>query len=185
MAIPLNERRFPMTDEQYRQALALFRYGLIAEFTHLPAGGPGLYARLREKAQADYVIPGTTRTRVAPETLRHWLKDDRRGGFDALLPKGRADRGRSRALPEAVADALLTFSSSRAQPRSMPMPTASCGAIVRARVSMPIPRLLPRAIPASRCVTCVRANPTTGSEAHISHPLRLHPLPLRARALAR
>jgi len=98
-----------MTDEQYRQALALFRYGLIAEFTHLPAGSPGLYARLREKARADYVIPGTTRTRVAPETLRHWLKDYRRGGFEALLPKGRADRGRSRALPQAVADALMSL----------------------------------------------------------------------------
>lgn len=98
-----------MSDEHDRQTLALFRYGLIAEFTHLPAGSPGLYARLREKANADYVIPGTTRTRVAPETLRHWLKDYRRGGFDALLPKGRADRGRSRALPQAVADALIAF----------------------------------------------------------------------------
>lgn len=98
-----------MTDQQYRQALALFRYGLIAEFTRLPAGSPGLYARLREKANADYLIPGTTRTRVAPETLRHWLKDYRRGGFDALLPKGRADRGCSRALPQAVADALLSL----------------------------------------------------------------------------
>jgi putative transposase len=98
-----------MSVEDYRQALALFRYGLIAEFTHLPAGSPGLYARLREKANADYVIPGTTRTRVAPETLRHWLKDYRRGGFEALLPKGRADRGRSRALPQAVADALITL----------------------------------------------------------------------------
>jgi putative transposase len=104
-----------MTDEQYRQALALFRYGLIGELTHLPAGSPGLYARLREKARADYVIPGTTRTRVAPETLRHWLKDYRRGGFEALLPKGRADRGRSRALPQAVADALMSLKDE--QPR--------------------------------------------------------------------
>ena len=54
---------------QYRQALALFRYGLIAEFIQLPAGSRGLYARLREKANADYTIPGSTRTRVAPETL--------------------------------------------------------------------------------------------------------------------
>jgi len=96
-----------MTDTQYRQALALFRYGLIAEFIQLPAGSRGLYARLRDKARAEYTIPGSTRTRVAPETLRHWLKDYRRGGFDALLPKGRADRGRSRALPQAVADALV------------------------------------------------------------------------------
>ena len=59
-----------MTDDQYRQALALFRYGLIAEFIQLPAGSRGLYARLREKANADYTIPGSTRTRVAPETSR-------------------------------------------------------------------------------------------------------------------
>ena len=98
-----------MTDAEYRQALALFRYGLIAEFIQLPAGSRGLYAQLREKARADYTIPGSQRTRVAPETLRHWLKDYRRGGFDALLPKGRADRGHSRALPQAVADALLSL----------------------------------------------------------------------------
>ena len=98
-----------MTDAHYRQALALFRYGLIAEFIQLPAGSRGLYARLRDKAKADYTIPGTTRTRVAPETLRHWLKDYRRGGFDALLPKGRVDRGRSRALPKALADALVSL----------------------------------------------------------------------------
>ena len=54
-----------MTDAHYRQALALFRYGLIAEFIQLPAGSRGLYARLREKARAEYTIPGSTRTRVA------------------------------------------------------------------------------------------------------------------------
>ena len=104
-----------MTDAQYRQALALFRYGLIAEFLQLPAGSRGLYRRLREKATTDYTIPGSTRTRVAPETLRHWLKDYRRGGFDALLPKGRADRGRSRALPQAVADALMSLKDEQPQ----------------------------------------------------------------------
>jgi putative transposase len=98
-----------MTNDEYRQALALFRYGLIADLIQLPPGSPGLYAKLREKANADYTIPGSTRTRVAPETLRHWLKDYRRGGFDALLPKGRADRGRSRTLPQALADALISL----------------------------------------------------------------------------
>lgn len=111
-------------NEHDRQALALFRYGLIAEFVQLPAGSRGLYARLRDKANADYVIPGTTRTRVAPETLRHWLKDYRRGGFEALMPKARADLGRSRALPQAVADALITFKDEQ--------PTRSIPELIRA-----------------------------------------------------
>jgi transposase InsO family protein len=130
-----------MSDEQYRQALALFRYGLIAEFIQLPAGSRGLYARLREKASAEYTIPGTTRTRVAPETLRHWLKDYRRGGFDALLPKGRADQGRSRTLPQALCDALVSLKDehpglsipqliralreSGAAPASVPLPAST------------------------------------------------------------
>ena len=98
-----------MTDTQGAQATALFRYGLIADFIHLPAGSPGLYARLREKAAADYTIPGSKRIRVAPETLRHWLKEYRRGGFDALAPKGRCDQGHSRALPQALAEALVSL----------------------------------------------------------------------------
>lgn len=98
-----------MPDTPERQAMALFRYGLIAELLQLPAGERGQYARLRAKAAADYSIPGSTRTRVAPETLRHWIKDYRRGGFDALVPRGRTDSGRSRALPQAVSDALLSL----------------------------------------------------------------------------
>lgn len=98
-----------MTQPDPRQTVALFRYGLIAEFVHLPLGSPGLYAKLREKANQAYTIPGSTRTRVAVETLRDWLKSYRRGGFDALLPKPRTDRGRSRALPPAIADSLLSL----------------------------------------------------------------------------
>ena len=89
------------------RAVALFRYGLIAEFVHLPANTPGLYARLQHKAEQPYSIPGSTRTRVAAETLRDWLKSYRRGGFDALLPKARSDRGHSRALAPGLADRLL------------------------------------------------------------------------------
>ncbi len=95
------------TPTDHRHAVALFRYGLIADLVHLPPGAKGLYALLEAKAARDYTIPGSARTRVAPETLRDWLKHYRRGGFDALLPKPRTDRGRSRALPPAVVDVLL------------------------------------------------------------------------------
>jgi len=88
-----------VTHDDYRQALALFRYGLIAEFISLPPGSPGFYARLREKANADYTIPGSQRTRVAAETLRHWLKDYRRGWIRCAAAQG---TGRSRSLTRTV-----------------------------------------------------------------------------------
>ena len=115
-----------MTDATDRQATALFRYGLIADVLQLPVGSRGLYERLRQKAAADYVIPGSSRTRVAAETLRHWVKAYRHGGFEALYPKGRADRGRSRALPQALADALV--SAKEEQPHlSIPQLIAAVG----------------------------------------------------------
>lgn len=86
--------------------VALFRYGLIADLLHAEAG-QSLNERLRDKAARSHTIPGTHRTRVAVETLRDWLHAYREGGFDALKPKPRADRGRSRAIPGPVADALV------------------------------------------------------------------------------
>ena len=99
---PMND-----ADTDHRQQVALFRYGLIADLVRLEPGSKGLYAKIANKAAGEYTIPGTTRTRVAAETIRDWLKRYRRGGFDALLPKPRSDRGQSRSLPAAVVDALL------------------------------------------------------------------------------
>lgn len=136
-----------MTEPVDPHTIALFRYGLIAELLHQPAGSRGLYARLRQKAAADYSIPGSPRTRVAAETLRHWLKAYRHGGFDALLPKGRADRGRSRALPQAVADALLGLKEQQPQ-LSIPQLIAALGPVLPEAIT-PAPstvhRLLRRA----------------------------------------
>ena len=99
----------PDTRDELRHEVALFRYGLISDVLDLPPGSPGLYQRLHEKAAREYTIPGTHRTRVAAETLRDWLKRYRAGGFDALLPKRRADRGQPRGLPAEVADRLLAL----------------------------------------------------------------------------
>jgi transposase InsO family protein len=97
------------TATDLRHAIALFRYGLIADLVHLPPGTQGLYQQLEAKAAKEYTIPGTHRTRVAAETLRDWLRAYRQGGFDALLPKPRADRGEPRRLPAAVVERLLSL----------------------------------------------------------------------------
>ncbi len=89
--------------------LALFRYGIISDFVNLPPGTRGLYAQIKKKAERDYAIPGSRRTRVAEETIRSWLKKYRTGSFDALLPKERKDKGKARRLPLEVADVLLSI----------------------------------------------------------------------------
>jgi len=99
----------PGTALEVDEAVALFRYGLIADLLHLPPGHRTLHAQLRAKADRDYEIPGSARRRVAAETIRDWLYAYRRGGFDALKPRPRRDTGHTRALPQAVADQLCAL----------------------------------------------------------------------------
>ena len=102
------------SDDDLRQQIALFRYTLIADLVLLPVGTPGTGAMMRAKAEKSYTIPGTTRTRVAAETMRHWINDYRRGGFDALYPKPRTDRGKPRRLPPEVAERLIALKTENA-----------------------------------------------------------------------
>ena len=95
-----------MLDDKTREQIALFRYGLIADLAHRKEEAGGLYSLLREKADRVYEIPGSRRTRVAAETIRDWLADYRRGGFDALRPRARRDQGSTRVIPLGIADML-------------------------------------------------------------------------------
>ena len=98
-------------DEELREAVALFRYGLIADVLRLPLGSREIRRTLNEKSQRTYTIPGTRRTRVAVETMRDWLSLYRTGGFEALYPKTRTDRGRPRRMPPEVAELLVALKS--------------------------------------------------------------------------
>ena len=93
-------------DDQTREQIALFRFGLIADLLHPDGKKRGLSALLREKAERVYDIPGSRRTRVASETIRDWLMAYRRGGFAALRPQVRSDLGNTRAIPQEIADLL-------------------------------------------------------------------------------
>jgi transposase InsO family protein len=97
-----------MVRNDFNEEVALFRYGVIVDFINLPPGTKGLYAQIKKKAEQQYTIPGSRRTKVAEETIRSWLKKYRKGGFDALQPKTRMDKGKARRLPQEVADVLLT-----------------------------------------------------------------------------
>jgi putative transposase len=88
------------------EKLALFRYGLIAPLVleSLPRGE--LTRRAEEIAARQYDIPDSQRISVSVDTLLEWTLRYRRGGFDALAPKPRQDRGQSRAITPQLADLI-------------------------------------------------------------------------------
>lgn len=74
------------------EKMALFRYGhapLVLET--LPRGE--LTQRAREIAARHYQIPGSQRIAVSVDSLLHWARRYRQGGFEALAPYPRQDRG--------------------------------------------------------------------------------------------
>lgn len=98
-----------MTDQppDLRREIALFRYSVIAEILCQPPGSAQRWALIRDKAGREHAIPGSRRRRVAITTIRDWLALYEDGGFDALHPKRRQDRGLPRGLPPAVAEFLV------------------------------------------------------------------------------
>jgi putative transposase len=86
-------------DEPWRTQVALFRYTLILPLLRHNRERDGTKQQLREAIAAQqHVIPHSQRGTVSVPTLRRWEKDYLAGGFDALKPKPRSDRGASRAL---------------------------------------------------------------------------------------
>jgi len=88
------------------EKIALFRYALIAPLVleTLPRGE--LTRRAEEIAARNYDIPYSQRSSLSVDTLLDWALRYRRGGFTALAPQPRRDRGRSRALTPQLAELI-------------------------------------------------------------------------------
>lgn len=88
------------------EKIALFRYGLIAPLVleSLPRGE--LTRRAEEIAARQFEIPTSTRTSVSVDTLLDWALRYRNGGFEALAPQPRQDRGQSRIITPRLADLI-------------------------------------------------------------------------------
>lgn len=88
------------------EKIALFRYGLIAPLVLEPLPRGEFTRRAQEIAARTYDIPHCRRTSVSVDSLRLWALRYRQGGFEALAPQPRQDRGRFRALTPQVADLI-------------------------------------------------------------------------------
>lgn len=85
---------------------ALFRLsvlGPLASRDRLEQGD--LKALLRELAARSYAIPDTKRVYLSEKTIEAWYYSWKRGGIEALTPKPRSDRGKSK-IPEQLQEAI-------------------------------------------------------------------------------
>jgi len=80
------------------QEIALFRYRLIAPVLNETVMEKMAYFRAMSEKEFD--VPYLGKTRYKPAAFKKWLRIYRLGGFDALLPKARNDKGKSRKIDE-------------------------------------------------------------------------------------
>lgn len=90
--------------EKEREQVALFRYGIIAPLLNGQVDSKQYFEELEGKVRS---IPYYGERKIAVKTVKEWLLNYRRNGFDALKPKKRADRGNSRRLSPDDQDHIL------------------------------------------------------------------------------
>ena len=99
-------------DEQQQKQVAVFRFGVIADFVNRPSLDRGEQERLlREKSERAWQIPFSRRTRLSRSTIVSWIRRYRQGGakLESLFPRSRNDRGSSRALDDDTISTLLNL----------------------------------------------------------------------------
>jgi putative transposase len=103
-------------DEDTKQTIATFRFGVIADL----AGGRKLSRGekeqiLKEKVSTQWEIPFSTRSFVSRSTILSWVRAYEKGGrrLESLYPEERKDKGRSRVMDEEAVSALVRVRKER------------------------------------------------------------------------
>ena len=94
-----------MNDDEKKLRIATFRFGLISDFvigTKLDYGDKEKL--LNEKLGRRYDIPFSERSVISRSTLEKWISDYKKAGYrlDGLYPKERSDKGKVRAISNAI-----------------------------------------------------------------------------------
>ncbi len=98
--------------EEMKQRVAVFRFGVIADFVGGRQLERGETERLiREKCARRWVIPGSMRTRIGESTIKEWIARYKLAGnkLEALYPQERCDRGKTRAIDPETAQGLIAL----------------------------------------------------------------------------
>jgi len=101
-------------EDDRRRDVALFRLTVLGELIHQENLRRGaLKAALDAKAAGSWRAPGDKSVQISAKTIESWLTRYRSGGFEALRPRERSDRNRSRSIPDELATLILDMKRER------------------------------------------------------------------------
>ena len=87
--------------------IAQFRFALIApviQELYPDASRSEYYRRI---AAETFTLPDGRTVKYKPKTFEKWVSNYNRGGFDALMPKERSDKGTTRVLPDTAVERIF------------------------------------------------------------------------------
>src|SRR5579862_2164158 len=98
-------------DEDCRREIGLFRYALVRDAADLGLSKAERGRLVRALAGREHLGPNGRLVRVARSTIDRWIRDYRRSGFEALVPRPRV------VVPRTPAEMLeLAFALKRERP---------------------------------------------------------------------
>ncbi len=96
-------------DEDKKQAMALFRYGLIAPLVAETFPQASKEAYYRETAAKQYTLPNGMPATFKATTIKHWFLAYQKDGLTGITPGTRMDAGHSRKLTESVIEKIREY----------------------------------------------------------------------------
>jgi putative transposase len=102
-------------DDEERQKVALWRMGVLGPLVSARLEHGDRRAYFEAAAERWHEPPDGEPTKLSARTIESWYYAFRKGGFHALFPEVRADRGKSRAIRPEIAELIVR--AKREKPR--------------------------------------------------------------------
>jgi hypothetical protein len=96
-------------NDDMRNKIALFRYGVLSPLVGRKLRRGERKQTLAKLAEVVWTLPNGSERRFAAPTIGGWLDRYRAGGFEALKPRLRSDRGRVQALTSGQVELVLNM----------------------------------------------------------------------------
>ena len=100
-------------NEELRQRIAMFRYGVIGELVNRPLCRGEKEHLLDGIVAKEWRIPGSRRQSIGRSTVRDWIQQYQSHGLEGLKPLPRKDKGCSRGLSDQAQEKLLELREGR------------------------------------------------------------------------